>query len=306
MRVPCDQGGLGRVLIGIVVVVASLFGARGALAEVGANADRVWIPSVALYMAGLLEDRKASADSEVSAFQDGDSISFPWSIGAEAALASPVLGSSKLKPRLIVHAGGGYVLDGLEPVTTVGDPGNRPTISPRQPNAVSIENQGSGVQGQAKPWVLTGGFGTQIEFDVFERRVYLRPSLEWMYRKDTVHALLGAAEDEILDINGNCGPCRILSIDAETEKAYHSLGAGIEASIDSGRLGGFLVRFFASGQVYHILGDRKTEFSPVGTWVRTDGAPSTRADPVTEINVRYERDPLHYRFGMGLQFHWQP
>jgi hypothetical protein len=275
-----------------------------ASAEEESPEDRRWLPSLALYSAGLPENRSAEAESEVSGFQDGESVGFPWSIGVEAGFASPVMGSSKLKPRLMVHGGMGYVFDSRDPVSSVDDPGDPPFVPPFQPDPESVENQGSAVKVEAKPMVLTGGIGTLLEFKALERTFYVRPTLEWMYRKDTVQGILGAAEGEVLDSAGNCAPCRLLYINAQTEKGYHSLGAGLETGIDGGRMGDFAVRFFASARVYHILGDRKTAISPAGEWIPTDGQPTARPDTV--YNIRYEREPVHYRVGVGLRFVWQP
>lgn len=265
-----------------------------------------WMPGLSMYFAGLPEERSASADSELTVFQDGETTGFPWSIGVEAEIATPVLLPGPMRPRLSLHGGAGYVIDSDDPVSTFGDPGGRPFVSPSQPDPASIENQGAAVRAQSKSLVLTGGIGSALEFEVFDRTLHLRPSLEWMYRRDTIQAILGAGEAEALDVNGNCAPCRILYIDAQQEKGYHSLGLGLDAALDGGRAGDFLVRFFASGRAYHILGDRKTAFSPEGTWERTDGMPTNRADPTTEINARYEREPFHFRVGVGVRLLWLP
>jgi hypothetical protein len=294
----------GLSLIASAVLAAGVLLSGVASADEDSPEDNRWIPSLSIYTAGLPEDRKASADSEVSGFQDGESVGFPWSVGGEVAIASPVLGSSKLKPRIFVHGGAGYVRDSKDPVSSVDDPGDPPFVPPFQPDPESVENQGSVVKAEAKPFVLTGGIGTILEVAAFDRTFYLRPTLEWMYRRDTIQGILGAAEGENLDINGNCDPCRILYINAQTEKGYHSLGAGLEAGIDGGRMGDFEVRFFASGRVYHILGDRKTAISPAGEWMTTDGSPTSRPDTV--YNIRYEREPVHYRVGIGMRFLWQP
>jgi hypothetical protein len=288
------------------MLIGALFLSFAVSAEEGPPADKRWIPSISLTSAGLPEDRKAEAESDISGYQDGESVGFPWSIGSEVGLASPVLSRSMFKPRLIIHAGTAYVLDGNDPVSTVGDTGNPPAENPFQPDPDSIENQGSAVKVQAKEWVLTGGVGALFELEAFDRTFFLRPSLEWMYRKDEIQTFLGAGEGETLDADGNCAPCRTLFIDSQTEKGYHSLGAGLEASIDGGRMGDFLARFFASARVYHILGDRKTSLNTTGTWLLPDGSPSSRVPPTTTFNARYEREPVHYRVGVGLQLLWQP
>jgi hypothetical protein len=290
--------GIGSLWACLMLISAS--------AVLAASGDDQWVPSLALSSAALPEERSGKLFNEITGFQDGESTGLPWTIAGELALASPVVGGSIFKPRFIAHVGVGYVLDSEDPVSTRDDPGNRPFVSPRQPDPLSIENQGSALRVQAKPLVLTGGLGAIFEIEAFDRTFFLRPTIEWMYRKDTIQAILGAGEGETLDVNGNCAPCRILYIDAEREKGYHSLGLGLETGIDGGRMGNFLVRFFASARAYHILGDRKSDLSPTGTWEPTDGLPTTRADPQTTISARYEREPFHYRVGVGLRFLFSP
>ncbi|CAM9870111.1 unnamed protein product, partial [Discosporangium mesarthrocarpum] len=265
-----------------------------------------WQPGLSIFTAGLPEERAAEANTEFEGFQDGESTGLPWSVGAGLELASPPLFDAPVKPRLLVHAEFAYVLDSNDPVTSVGDPGGRPSVSPFFPAPISIEGQGVALKAQAKPWVLTGGIGSQVEFELFERTVYVRPTLEWMYRRDTLQAIVGAGEGEVLDGSGNCNPCRVLYIDAEREKGYHSLGAGLDASIDAGRAGPMLARFFTTFRVYHILGDRKAELAESGTWELEDGSPSTRVPPTSSFTGRYEREPVHYRVGAGFRVLWSP
>ena len=265
-----------------------------------------WQPGLSIFTAGLPEERAGEANTEFEGFQDGESTGLPWSVGAGIELASPPLFDSPVKPRLIVHAEFAYVLDSNDPVTSIGDPGGRPSVSPFFPAPISIEKQGVALKAQAKPWVLTGGIGSQVEFELFDRAVYVRPSLEWMYRRDTLQAIVGAGEGEVLDGAGNCNPCRVLFIDAEREKGYHSLGAGIDAGIDAGRAGPMLARFFTTFRVYHILGDRKADLAETGTWELEDGSPSTRVPPTSSFTGRYEREPVHYRVGAGFRLLWSP
>ena len=260
---------------------------------------QMWIPSVSLSFAGLPEDRSAKAFSDTSGFQDGDSVGFPWSVGGDLELASPVIYSHRLKPRLWVHAGAGGVFDSEDPVTSVGEPGSPPLESSFQSVPEAIENVGSAVRVQAKNWILNGGVGVQFELEALDRTVTLRPTLEWTYRRDEIRGILGGGEAESLTPAGLCDPCRTLFIKTETEKGYHSLGGGLEAEVDGTRIGDFELRFFLSGRFYRVLGDRKTELSPSGSWVRSDGLPTSRPDTV--FDIEYERDPWHYRFGVGLR-----
>jgi len=288
--------------------------AGSALAPSGAGAEETsalekllgdWQPGLSIFTAGLPEERAGEADTEFEGFQDGESTALPWSVGAGLELASPPLFDAPMKPRLVVHAEFAYVLDSNDPITSVGDPGDRPSVSPSFPSPISVEGQGVALRAQAKPWVLTGGIGSQVEFELFERTVYLRPSLEWMYRRDTLQAIVGAGESETTDPD-TCTPCRVLFIDAEREKGYHSLGAGLDASIDAGRGGPMLVRFFTTFRVFHILGDRKADLNETGTWELEDGSPSTRVPQTSSFTGRYEREPVHYRVGAGFRVLWSP
>ena len=265
-----------------------------------------WVPGLSIYTAGLVEDRSATANSLRFGFQDGETVGFSWSIGAEAELASPPLFGDEFRTRFVMHGGGGYVTDADDPVTTIGDPGDRPAVSPFQPDADSIENQGGAVRAQAKPWVLTGGVGAQIEIEAFSRTIFLKPTLEWMYRRDTIQGVLGVGELETADGNGNCGPCRILFVNAEREKGYHSLGVGLDASLDGRRAGPLLIRIFASGRFYYVLGDRKSDLVATAPWLREDGTPSGLAPTTGTYTLRYEREPVHYRVGIGIRFLWSP
>lgn len=263
-----------------------------------------WIPSISLSFAGLPENRSASANSDTSGFQDGESVGFPWTVGGDLGVASPVLFSHRWKPRLTIHAGAGGVFDSEDPVTTQGEPGAPPLEAVFQSVPEAIENIGAAVRVQSRNWIVNGGVGVLLELDAFDRKVYLRPSLEWTYRRDEIRGILGGGEAESLTDTGLCDPCRTLYITAETEKGYHSLGAGLEAEVDGTRIGDFELRFFLSGRFYHVLGDRKTALSPSGSWERSDGLPTARPDTV--FDIRYEREPWHYRFGAGLRLLWMP
>ncbi|GEM_PF-4187560 len=285
----------------LIVIVAHIEPARAA-----SNDRHGWQPGITIFTAGLPEERAAEAVTTSQGFQDGESVGLPWSVGGGLELASPPLFDTRVSPRLVAHAEFAYVIDSSDPVTTVGDPGGQPFVPEFFRAPASIEGQGAAIRAQAKPWVVTGGIGSQVEFELFDRQVYLRPSVEWMYRRDTIQGILGAGEGEVLDGSGNCAPCRLLFVDAEREKGYHSLGGGLDAGIDAGRSGPFLARFFTTFRVYHVLGDRKADLVATGTWFVEGGGPSVRVPQTSTITGRYERESLHYRVGAGFRVLWSP
>ena len=262
-----------------------------------------WVPAGSIFTMGMPDKRVAQASSDTMPDQEGDSTGFPWSLGLSGEIATPVIADLPGRPRLYAHGDVSWAFDTEEPVVSSGDPG-APPFSPSSANPVveTIENVGSAVRIEAKPLVLSGGVGAVFSFEAFERDFRLRPSIEWIYRRDTINTVLGSGENEVA---GNlCGPCRTLFIQAQTEKGFHSLGPGIELEVDAARTGDFLIGFFGAFRAYRVLGDRKADLVSTGAWERTDGQPTARADTV--FRTRYEREPWSYRFGLGIRFLWSP
>ncbi|MFO0688224.1 MAG: hypothetical protein U0900_05910 [Myxococcota bacterium] len=272
--------------------------------------DRRWIPSASFYTFGNINQRSAqmAADTKVkqgdtNLNKDGQTLGVPWSIGGTLDIASPVILDVPGKPRLFSHADVGYNYDLEDPVVTRGDPGSPPVLPPGSTSSVAIENVGAAVRAEAKPLVFSGGIGSVFSFEAFDRGFRVRPTLEWMYQRDTMKNVLGGGESE--GATSTCAPCRTLFIKSQTEKGFHSLGPGIELEADVGRAGQFLIGFYGSFRAYYLVGDRKANLRSTGSWNRTDnGQPSTRPD--TTFITRYEREPWHYRFGMGLRILWSP
>ncbi len=277
------------------------------------DVDGRWIPSASFFSMGHADKRTAvmSADTRLKPEdplldRDGQSLGLPWSFGGTLDLASPVVLDVPGRPRLFAHADVGYTYDVEDPVVTRYDPGGQPNLPANQTSVLTIANVGASVRVEGKPLVFSGGFGTVFAFDAFDRGFRLRPTLEWMYRRDTMKNQLGAGETESTTPGETeCAPaCRTLFAESQTEKGFHSLGPGIELEADAGRAGEFLVGFYGSFRAYYLVGDRKANLRTTRSWERTDGQPTTRAD--TAFITQYEREPWHYRFGFGVRVLWSP
>ena len=278
-----------------------------------AGIEQRWIPSVSFFSMGHAEARSAqmSADTEVVTGRgnlnvDGSSLGLPWSFGGTADIASPVVLDLPGRPRLFAHADAGYTYDVEDPVATVGVPKFAPVLQPNQNNIRAIQNVGASVRVEGKPLSFSGGLGTVFSFEAFGRGFRLRPTLEWMYRRDTMRNTLGGGEIETAGRTPTqCNPCRTVFIKTQTEKGFHSLGPGMELEADVGRAGEFLVGFYGAFRAYYLIGDRKANLISTGSWTRTDnGQPSSRVD--TPFVTQYEREPWHYSFGFGLRVLWSP
>jgi hypothetical protein len=59
-----------------------------------------------------------------------------------------------------------------------------------------------------------------------------------------------------------------------------------------------MLSLYTSGQAYHVLGDRTVELTGIGIF--DDGS------RIVSFDAEYEREPWHYRIGVGLRFRWVP
>lgn len=279
------------------------------LSEQQERQDARWIPGISVFSTGLPERRKAEASSDTLDDEDGDSTAFAWSVGGSAEIATPVLADIPGRPRLYMHGDVSVTFESDDTVLSDGDPGP-PEVVGTIPTVPGITGVGQSVRAEIKPLLLTGGVGSIWSFEAFERTVRIRPSLEWMYQRQTIKSELGGGENEGTDPI-LCGPsCRGVFIKSQTEKGYHSLGPGLEIEVDAARAGDVLISFFALGRAYRILGDRKASVGGTGEWFILEQPPKEPPDPSTredtEFRATYEREPWHYRVGFGLRFSWLP
>lgn len=300
-------------LAGLCAAGSPAFAVDELAAEFGTDSsalDRRWIPSFSIFTMGGVDQRAAqmsSADTSVVPSgipldRDGESRGIPWTSGVTLDIASPVILDLPGRPRLFAHADIAYTYDLDDPVVSQGDPGEPPFLPETSQFLRAIENVGASVRVEGKPLTFSGGFGTVFSFEAMDRGFRVRPTLEWMYRRDTMKNVLASGENEIDDIT--CGPCRLLFVKSQTEKGFHSLGPGIELEADVGRAGDFMIGMYGAFRAYYLVGDRKANLRSTGSWRRLDDQPTTRAD--STLVSRYEREPWHYRFGVGFRVLWSP
>jgi len=297
--------------MGLLLFAPLTVGAEPASSEGSAEQDARWIPGVALFSGGFVQDRTASVDSDTRGFSGGENTAFMWSVGISAELSTPVLlPDIPGRPRLFVHGDIGALLNQEDPVANEGDPGGQPTPVADPITGVSpvgaVTNRGSATRVQTEPLLLAAGAGVVFQTTAWDRAVRIKPSVEWLWQEDRVQVLLGDAESEGLDPL-LCDPiCRTISVDATTTQGFHSLGPAVEIEVDAARAQDFLFTLFLSAGAYHVLGDREVDLSVTAAWERADGLPTARPDPTSTVDSFYEREPWHYRFGIGLRVLWVP
>jgi len=267
------------------------------------DAETRWIPGINIHSGVLGLQGEASVSSpDRGAFDDENRPLVPF-VSSELELATPVLPSIPGGPRLFVHGGLELLFDINRSVINEGDPGTPFVIvfdpdgdgqDVRFPPEDLVTGTGSGTQAKMEQVAFVAGAGISFGFQLGDRELRVKPSVEYRYDAFEVRALLSDARSIAMD--GVC-PCRTTEIrDLET-RSFHSLGPGIELELDAVRTSSMVMSIFATLQGLRVLGEREVE-------VRASGFFDT-GDPASVVS-RFERDPWSVRGGVGVRFRWLP
>jgi hypothetical protein len=189
-----------------------------------------------------------------------------------------------------------------------------PTLNPAirpQVAETTILGQGSETNAEIKPWLFSGGAGVAFTVPVGERRIRIKPSVEYMQEEvevsGTVHrAVQTACATAAATCPGGAFPptanqpppptipnFRGIVLNGSDSKVFHGIGPGLEIEMDTRRAGPFLLALFVSGQAYRFLGDREMSFSAANEFGET-------------AQWDYEHHSWAYRGGVGMRFRFLP
>ncbi len=201
------------------------------------------------------------------------------------------------KPRLFLH---GDVTPTFGPAyrnAKSGDPGQLelPEALVKDNRVVRediIAGQGGRLKSQVERWSFAAGAGIAITADIFERRLRIKPSFEWMTEEiegsiDVHRAVALVANARTRD------DFRFIRLSGSRTKRYHGIGAGIEFELDTRRAGPFLLSVFGAARGYRFMGD--LDFS--GTVRNKFGESAT---------YRFENKRYAYRGAVGIRIRLAP
>jgi len=287
-----------------------------------------WVPAFSFFSGAQIRGYEGGIssprDDPPGVPDQGDVTSVFAFVGFSAEIASPKLG--RRGPRLFAHVDSALSFDTEAAVAGEGSPG--PIEYPDTGGGAVLTNspetglngQGTSLDSEAKPLVVSAGAGLAFEFEALGRTLRLKPSIEWLWQETSVSTELGnVVSTQLQGGSPNCdqdvAPCATVFFGASKTKAFHSLGPGLEIEMDAGRVGPVMFALYASGQAYRVLGDGEIDISasapldiPAG--FNPSGTPPGSLPPGVEDPVRldstFELDPWQYRFGVGLRFRWLP
>jgi len=317
-----------------------------------------WVPAFAFTSGALIQDVNGSQtpgiienyqnlDQEITGgpldlFPGpviGDSRFVAPTMGISLELSTPGLSFLPTRPRLFAHIDGrvDFAYDRstarfLAPADLAEENANPGTAAPfADPHFQQggfdpdgFRGQGTKVDGELLPWMYGGGVGLAFTMEVFERRLRIKPSAEYLH---TEMRATGTVSRAIIAYPGDDEPSRVrqpsrfifIQLEGQKTQEFHMLGPGLEIEMDTMRLGPAMLSLFANARAYTILGDREIAFSasqvienPAANGAGNPVPPSLLPPPnghgvqTASSDFSLVLPEWNYDLGLGLRFRWLP
>jgi len=271
---------------------------------------------------------------------DDDDLFLTPFVGGSAEVMTPALQGVPGRPRLFAHGDllGAFAFQrnvakqGVPGAVEYPAPGRVDPSDPNSPIAPpdlppgstlikvaagtaegTLPGIGATTSGEVTSLVASAGLGVAFTLDALERRIRIRPSIEYMREDIEVIGRLVRAYQVDTGLLKDAVPgaplinsvyLDTIDLRAEKTRAFHGIGPGLEVEMDAARAGPVMLSLFASGQAYKMLGDLDVELSDSqevvadGTYVLTN--------QTVEADWDFHIHSWAYRGGVGLRFRWLP
>ena len=325
-----------RLCIGLWLVLALTLGLLGAAAADERSLDETerWVPAFGVYSGALAQKVDAAATSsqflnpglpacgevppdppidppppvppscadEVRPPVSGSDIMVAPFVGGTVELMAPSWTPLPGRPRLFIRGDvvAAFAFD--RDIAKEGAPGER--VDPQSPEfpEVAILGQGSAASAEVQPLVASAGAGIAFTVDFRDRRLRIKPSVEW-FREEVRFG--GVVHRAVLTNPLASAPTlstyEFITMAGSRSRTFNGIGPGLELEMDTLRAGPFMMTLFVSGQAYRILGNRKINF---GATYQTTAA--ELGGQVVSADWSFEKAAWSYRGGLGLRFRWVP
>jgi hypothetical protein len=219
-------------------------------------------------------------------------------VAGSLELMTPGLTSVPGRPRLFVRGDAAASFAFTRDVAKEGSPGEF-EVSPNvvYPTQETIRGQGSATTAEVKPLLISAGAGVAFTVDAWERRLRVKPSVEYMREEIEATGVLHRAARTRVDppptVDEFPEGFRLIELSGDKKQVFHGIGPGLEIEADTGRAGPLILTVYLAGQAYAFLGDLEMEFSDTNEYGET-------------ATWRFEKDRWGYRAGVGVRFRWVP
>jgi hypothetical protein len=268
----------------LVIAVGTWLIASPAAAQEPAQDFARWVPSLWLGM-GVLAQRGY-----------GEVMLVPL-VGLGAELMTPSLAEPAGRPRIFISGGVRFAPKVERSLAREGNPGSMliPDPVPDAYDAQFIANQGSDVSAYIEPWVWRAGLGVAFTVPVRERRLQIKPSVEYYQERVKIEGTVTNATDKPEPIPPTRRPDEVFELTelgASTTETFRGLGPRLALELDAAQSGPVGVSVFVEVAAYWLLGERDVSFGA------TDGTQSAV--------FGFEKSPVAFDAGLGIRFSWRP
>jgi len=220
-------------------------------------------------------------------------------VTASIELMTPRLFERALKPRLFAHADVSSTFGFDRNLAGEAAPSRfaAPRFFQNRQDIDEAEVIGQGTRAEAKlgRWLVSGGGGVAFSFDLFGRRLRLKPSFEYLRQRIELTGRLHRAvklRQQVQNVR-NLDDFRLLVLRTSTSQIQHGIGPGLELEVDTLRAGPFLLSAYAAGRGYYLLGDLDETLTATNEF----GESAT---------FHFDRERWMWRGGVGIRFRLLP
>jgi hypothetical protein len=252
-----------------------------------------WVPAFAVFSGVVVEEDHGRVSSDIRPGASGhDRLVTPF-VGGSLELMTPALADVPGRPRLFVHGdaaasfstGRDLAKEGVPDVFSIPPGVNFPTAN-------VVQGQGSATSAEVETLLVSAGLGVAFTVDAWERRIRIKPSVEYLREEIEVTGIVNRAFPDVVPARG-LEDFRLVSLRASDSEVYHGLGPGLEVELDAARTGPFVLSVFLGGKALAFLGDLEFDLS------------ETNEDDESAA-WQFEKDRWAYQGGVGLRFRWVP
>ena len=245
-------------------------------------------------------------------------------MGLSAEVMSPGLQALPGRPRLFAHGDvdAAFSFDrNVAKQAVPTSPRLDANIDPTTETAEESNWLGTGARtsGQVKTFMYSGGLGVAFTLDALERRLRIKPSVEYMHQDIKVsgqYLKVFRVDSGLIPGLNPGGPGGSITtfmpsvfldpiqLQPSTTQGFHGVGPGLELEMDAARAGPVILSLFMTGSAYRMLGD--LDVHTTGTQVIPATPPYTTTDQTVSAEFDYSIHAWAYRGGAGMRFRWLP
>jgi hypothetical protein len=247
----------------------------------------------------------------------GSNLLLTPTVGMAVELMTPGLQEVPGRPRLFLHGDASTAFSVERSFGREGVPEGAefpPAAVTELASEVEVKGIGSITGAELRTLLLSGGVGVAFTLDAWERRLRIKPSVEYLRQRIDVRGRLLRAFRQHTGARAQ-GAARpvvpavfIPTIDLEANDTLTSygIGPGLELEMDAARAGPVVLSLFVSGQAYRMLGERDVHLEDSAEVPVPDANSGTDATQPVSAKWDFHLHSWAYRGGLGLRFRWLP